>query len=423
MTRRCPSSLTVAAALSLGAALAAGCGDAARIADIPDTSGSVALATCARCHGDPANGNAAPPVSVRGETATTAIGVGAHQAHLQDGPLHLALPCASCHVVPTREDQPGHIAGPTAALAFGALATTGGAAPSWDRQAQTCSNVYCHGATLAGGSHTAPRWTNVGAGEAACGSCHGLPPTNPRHPKITATDTRICSTCHPGTVKPDGTIDVAGGLHVDGIVEAGGTCTACHGDPKRTPQSIAPAPPRDPDGNTDTASIGVGAHQAHLTSPLTTPLACADCHVVPSSTDSHPSGTVNVTFGARATANGAAAAWRPAGPTCASTWCHGSKLAGGSTTEPVWTKVDGSQKQCGSCHGAPPPTGQHARHVNQGIACSSCHGAGYSSTSVNRDTHVNGTIDVTNRITSWNATTGACVGCHGANNWFNPSGG
>src|SRR6266513_1968005 len=75
--------------LLLAATFLAGCGDAARVPPIPN--GSTALATCTRCHGDAANGNAAPPVSVRGESDTAAIGVGAHQSHLKDSTIRQAL--------------------------------------------------------------------------------------------------------------------------------------------------------------------------------------------------------------------------------------------------------------------------------------------------------------------------------------------
>src|SRR5919197_855748 len=63
------------------AALVAACGDAARVPPIPLSSGSVALDACTRCHGLSENGNAAPPLSLLGETATTDVGVGAHQSH------------------------------------------------------------------------------------------------------------------------------------------------------------------------------------------------------------------------------------------------------------------------------------------------------------------------------------------------------
>ena len=70
---------------------------------------------------------------------------------------------------------------------------------------------------------------------------------------------------------------------------------------------------------------------------------------------------------------------------------------------------------CGSCHTIPPATGQHDFHVNsQGISCSSCHGTGYSATTVNTATHNNGVVNLVSNI-GWNATTRTCgsPGCHG----------
>jgi hypothetical protein len=36
---------------------------------------------------------------------------------------------------------------------------------------------------------------------------------------------------------------------------------------------------------------------------------------------------------------------------------------------------------------------------------------------VNQATHINGTKQVGNRVTSWNPTTRQCVGCHGSDTW------
>src|SRR6266516_7673808 len=224
MTRCSPSplALALAFALALPAVLATGCGDAARIPPIPTVSGSAALEACTRCHGDAANGNAAPPVSVRGESDTAAIGVGAHQSHLKDSTIRQALACADCHTVPTQVDDPGHIVGDHAILTFGDLSRKRNANPVFERSTATCSSVYCHGATLGdGGTNHAPQWTKVDGTQAACGTCHDLPPRNGRHPVLAAAlgDTRVCSQCHGKTVKPDGTIDVAGGKHIDGAIQ------------------------------------------------------------------------------------------------------------------------------------------------------------------------------------------------------------
>ena len=72
----------------------------------------------------------------------------------------------------------GHIDHPLPAyVIFGNLA---GSTATWN--GSTCSNVYCHGATLAngGGTATKPLWTVVNGSQSQCGSCHGLPAPPPR---------------------------------------------------------------------------------------------------------------------------------------------------------------------------------------------------------------------------------------------------
>jgi mono/diheme cytochrome c family protein len=72
---------------------------------------------------------------------------------------------------------------------------------------------------------------------------------------------------------------------------------------------------------------------------------------------------------------------------------------------------------CGSCHAIPPATGQHAFHNGQGIVCATCHGTGYSSTTVNAATHNNGVKNLTTTL-KWNATARSCSpSCHGTRSW------
>jgi hypothetical protein len=73
---------------------------------------------------------------------------------------------------------------------------------------------------------------------------------------------------------------------------------------------------------------------------------------------------------------------------------------------------------CGSCHSIPPATGQHSFHVNSvGLSCGTCHGTGYSSTTVNSATHMNGVVNIAS-TPGWNSTTGTCANsCHGTRTW------
>ncbi|MDF1561932.1 MAG: hypothetical protein P1V51_02740 [Deltaproteobacteria bacterium] len=298
---------------------------------------------CDACHGSALN--AAPDL-------------GAHQSHLAASPWHRQGQCPDCHVVPAALSDPGHADTlPPAELTWGALPGADGATPT--HSAGTCTN-YCHGQTLLpGGSLTTPRWSTVDGSQAACGTCHGLPPTGGVHPAVASDD---CSGCHPFT----GTIPDDPARHVDGVVDLAFSCTACHGS------AASAAPPADTLGNLLPGATGVGAHQSHLAGDSTwhRAVVCADCHLVPSTpTEAGHDDTplpAELTWGAVATADGAAAQW--SGGTC-QTYCHGQTLLpGGSLTTPTWTTVDGSQAACGTCHGLPPAF-PHVRRAD----CESCH--------------------------------------------------
>ncbi|MBI5490284.1 MAG: CxxxxCH/CxxCH domain-containing protein [Deltaproteobacteria bacterium] len=339
-----------------------------------DGSGDVIGAECSSCHGG--ERNAAPPVGVGGEVDTTSRAVGAHQSHLAASDWHVQVACDACHVVPATIEAEGHIGQPPADLTWGSLATRRDAAPSFD--GTRCANVYCHGAgLLPGGSNTSPAWAVVDGTQAACGTCHGLPP-DPPHPA-----SENCIACHPLR------FDNPTRYHVDGEVEVTGTsCNGCHGS------EANPAPPVDTSGNSGTAAVGVGAHQSHLAtgSSWHADVACSECHVVPGTIDApgHLDTLLpaELTFGPRATAGGAAPDFN--GTSCTGVYCHGATLSGGSLTAPAWTTVDGTQAECGTCHGLPPTEGHPvASH------CSYCHPSVVDDalTIVNPALHVNGRTD------------------------------
>jgi predicted CxxxxCH...CXXCH cytochrome family protein len=168
--------------------------------------------SCNACHGGT---NAAPPLDLDGNRQTTASGVGAHQTHMLGTERSRAVPCDECHLVPRDVFDPGHVdTDRPAELVFSGAALAFGASPSYEDG--TCSGTSCHGPINSadeesGGTNTTPTWTIVDGTEAACGSCHGLPPPPP-HPL----PTYPCHQCHMNIdqdmtfVEPD--------LHVDGIV-------------------------------------------------------------------------------------------------------------------------------------------------------------------------------------------------------------
>jgi predicted CxxxxCH...CXXCH cytochrome family protein len=133
----------------------------------------------------------------------------------------------------------------------------------------------------------------------------------------------------------------------------------------------------------------------------------------------HSDGTAQVTFGTLARTGGVTPVWNAT--TCANVYCHGEFPGGSTLFNPTWT---GGGVTCGSCHGTPPATGDHNKHVvDKKIACSECHGAGYTVTTtvktVAKPLHINGVKDVAGpRMTSYNRTTRLCVStCHQNETW------
>jgi predicted CxxxxCH...CXXCH cytochrome family protein len=416
------------------------------------TGGATWISNCTFCHGTKTSpytqadlAEAAPPRGSKGETATTERAVGAHQKHLSGGSFGGAVACAECHAVPS---DLSHLDG-TAQVTFGAAAKRDSAIPVWN--GTTCSNVYCHGGTLAGGSVSAPSWT--GSGQVSCGSCHGLPPTG-GHSASTA-----CAGCHGydgGTFDAglhlNGTVDrVAGATHAAdwdlpashgyeasriglssckschgadllggagpscGTCHPGGgtawatSCTFCHGSGSQ------PAPPVDTQGGNATANVSVGAHAAHLGTALMTPPTCTECHgsrsnVITDALHVDGDGVAEVSFGTLARTGGAVPVYSrtsATAATCASTYCHG-RFTGGANPAPLgWTST--TDLTCTSCHGTAPNTGEHNKHVNgEGFDCGECH-LGYTASSVRQVDHLNGTKQV--GVTGWSA--GSCtLTCH-----------
>lgn len=440
MPRTSTTLATLAAALALGLLAC----DVAR----PVSRASAGASACVSCHGDASRSEAVALVQAAPDT-------GAHLAHLRAGTFRGAVACAQCHEVPASAGHPdGEIQ-----LPFPSLARADGAAPAWNAGAGTCSGVYCHGATRGGGPTATPAWTS--GARLDCSSCHGYPP-----PSHASTSTR-CAACHPGTVSAAGALLLANGLHVNGEVEvatahaadwevpsnhgraanrdlascrtchgddyAGGTsgvscndchlgtawqtsCTFCHGDASRTANRAAP--PVGTQGETATTERAVGAHAAHLSGGAIGPaVACAECHAVPT-TLAHVDGTAAVAFGPAARRGGAQPTWN--GTTCSGTYCHGATrtAAGGANKTPAWTG-GAAEAACGTCHGAPPPGHSTA-------SCGGCHD-GYSATTVNAATHLNGAVDASSgHPASWrnrdqhgysvNRTgLASCKACHGTN--------
>jgi predicted CxxxxCH...CXXCH cytochrome family protein len=157
--------------------------------------------TCGACHGV---GSSPWPTT------------GAHPSH-QSPSISNPVACASCHVVPTTVLSPGHLDGPVR-VAFSGLALARSSSPAWDGAG--CSGVACHGANLPGSPAVlVPQWLDTSGAAAACGACHGIPPT--QHTPSTSCGQ---SNCHGAEITEDSTgalsISPEGlPLHINGVID------------------------------------------------------------------------------------------------------------------------------------------------------------------------------------------------------------
>ena len=303
------------------------------------------IANCSFCHGtkDPATQAgyavavhptwAAPPDAISQRLGGPAAPerAGAHAIHLTGSAVAGPFPCGVCHTVPTTV---AHVSGRDVRAAV-ALAPPWQAGPpdpaGYDPATGTCA-TSCHGAGRS------PAWSSTGI---ACDGCHAVPPATLVHTGLSGTDLTACAACHPATITAGGTIDVAGGKHVNGMVDRVGGHSAGFDQPvSHGPQyldDVAGAP-----GAADCRSC----HGQDLA-------LCASCHSRPE--------------------NGAWSSWES---NC--TFCHGTRTAAyapaglglASPPDAVAQRLAGSP--------VPIRTGKHRAHLNgkagyPGFACGACH--------------------------------------------------
>lgn len=209
----------------------------------------------------------------------------------------------------------------------------------------------------------------------------------------------------------DATSDARDASPADGAIEGceNQGCAVCHG----AQHTLNCAPPRGVHGESSPTERGVGAHQAHLVGSSdgpgvpSRPVACADCHLVPTmdslGQSPHQDGVADVSFTSAVSgiqvAGGGSPSFDAATATCSSVYCHApSTHAGGSNPDPRFD-APGSVT-CGACHGLPP-----APPHPQSAECDDCHAQviGPGGAWIDPALHINGEVEV-------DAT---CDGCHG----------
>lgn len=199
---------------------------------------------CTTCHAQPPSGSTYPNIAAT------------HGAHVTAGKVSaVALTCADCHTglgpgfnnhydrakLRTASVQANPVVFSNNAL----VQAGGGIAPSYAGGANgQCANTYCHGAKMPGGdatgSNRSPSWATAflpaTISPAACGTCHGFPPSSASgHPAVaTPTSFPLGSGCNchsnvSATGTSYATIFGSKAQHINGTVEAtAGSCVGCH---------------------------------------------------------------------------------------------------------------------------------------------------------------------------------------------------
>jgi hypothetical protein len=192
---------------------------------------------CNTCHGDfTIPGQIAPPRAIEGQFTTDYRGVGAHAKHLYTNTSGKTLTCNVCHSVPASIYSDGHLdSSPHAEVVLNHLASFKTIiSPLYDPNTLTCANTYCHGnftfyrdsslnnnygvylTDKMEGNNVTVTWNKVNQNQAACGTCHDLPPKG--HKVFTDDPLRNCNLCHGSVVDGDGRI-IDKSKHVNGLVD------------------------------------------------------------------------------------------------------------------------------------------------------------------------------------------------------------
>jgi predicted CxxxxCH...CXXCH cytochrome family protein len=392
-------------------------------------------ASCNACHGN-------PPVDASTLVFNPSQGTGSATAGAHDVHAARNISCASCHGSSAGTGTMHNNQQITLGFSFFSGSYTGG---RYDGQTganyqssgpetlvsntgtKECSNIYCHGSTMAsnGGTDVTPIWDEPST--AVCGTCHGATASNPpvlgSHQKHagSAGIALECSVCHYNT----------GALHINnqanfafdtgaypllsGAVYTGdstmlngyGSCSNvyCHGS--GTPVWGSTLLCNDCHGANNNGDLSVTAGTGHAihysTAILATGLTqaddftdgyaygCSNCHPA----DQHAKGPANADSDAaiggtkitseQYTAGGVshtdAKGFRYTSGTCSANACHSDGREGAAKVTAEWSGA--KTGDCGVCHNkagdaSPTWSAPHTTHVdtyssNAAMTCKVCH--------------------------------------------------
>ncbi|MGB8930010.1 MAG: CxxxxCH/CxxCH domain-containing protein [Anaeromyxobacteraceae bacterium] len=396
-------------------------------------------ASCTACHGDATETRtaaigadpkfqAAPPIVSASPNPVPNVFVAAGGEHLKHVTLatykNAPLQCNDCHAGASHQPTPQvDIGYSLVATGNGVLTNTStpalsplsGALMSTWTTTPTCTN-WCHGDGLAGGGRGLV-WNWATAQTTTCASCHGqatgpvaMPNlANAHHPQNSA-----CANCHGAGYATTGLTSPAIGTHIDGTVQHGTGCRACHGviqpagtTPVALNTDFSAAPGYttaavDSKGNTARTAVGVGAHIKHVNAGTFMSAKCGECHTIPADNNIlHANGTVAWSW---ATTAGIAPSYTS--PTCTN-YCHSNAAPLGGTVQTkstiAWNSTT-TPMDCTTCHqtatfGGTGLSVRHQKHVaTYPYTCDECHAPTMldnSSATIGTVTnHVNGAKDV-----------------------------
>jgi len=384
---------------------------------------------CTTCHASPPSGSTYPNIAA------------AHSAHATASKLSSTLTCAGCHTnlepntgINSHYDRakaagpgtPGRATSVQAnpvVFSNAVIAAGGGTAPTYSGGASgQCANTYCHGAKMPGGdvtgSNQTPTWNSTTylpstLTVAACGTCHGFPPSTASGHPAAAIPTVFplgngCS-CHAnvsGTGTSYATIFVNKTLHVNGAVEAtAGSCIGCHA----TIQTGTHGTPRD----AVMAEFGLAWGHKKAGRGAVTDADCVVCHLegtfgTNAQSAKHGDGNIDLRD---PDGVGEVAITNISGGTFtftkfATSYAAGSRTAAGHTANTIDNVI--TQKFCLACHDSNGATNTTARSNNGGTGTAAMPfggialGAAY--TAANNAIGTQGLIDVKTQTLTTNAS-------------------
>lgn len=211
-------------------------------------------------------------------------------------------------------------------------------------------------------------------------------------------DMRSCQSCHGEDFGGGRTGLACKSCHLGGPTG----CSTCHGDGTRG----TAYPPGDLSGYAQSSAPGVGVHALHLEATQGMPVACSECHLVPSgfsyaaghlfdSDDRKSDLRAEVVFGplARGELSGLSLAptYDKTTRRCSDVYCH---ALGGARVESWPWNEDQGEVRCDACHGYPPQTTRAGAPHKNVTACEGCHLGAYRDGQLDPATHINGQVEL-----------------------------